>query len=1292
MAQLLLTAVGALGGAATSAGIGGFLVSTVASTAAAAASGYVDRLIFGPRRSSVEGPRLDSFQVQASQEGAGILRVFGHARVSGQLIWAANFRETISETVETSGGKGARPAAETTITEFLYSISFAVGLCEGEIDGIGRVWADGKLIDLSEHNVRIYRGDESQLPDGAIEAIQGAGRAPGFRGLAYVVFEDFPLRDFGNRIPQLSFEIEKSLESDDPNTLERNFTAANIIPGSGEFVYGTTPVRRIIDEGVTISENHHSFRASTDFLASMDALNQAAPNFQHASLIVSWFGVSLNAGETALRPGVDNQEKVTEPYEWTVGGVTRGDAYLISTIDGAPAYGGTPSDVSVMEAIRELNSRGLDVMFHPFILMDTDNYPWRGRINVGNDDKTAAARLAVDEFFGAAQIGDFNWVGDALIYSGPTEWSFRRMILHYAHLCASAGGVDGFLLGSELRGLTTIRDEAGAYPTVEAMRALAGDVRQILGANTRISYAADWSEYFGHQPGDGSGDVFFHLDDLWSDPNIDFIGIDNYMPLSDWRDGFSHIDASQVDANQNALSQYDLDYLTGNIAGGEGFDWFYASEADREDQNRTPISDGAYNEPWIYRYKDLWNWWSQSHHNRPGGVRSETPSSWAPQSKPIVFTEIGCPAVDKGANQPNVFIDPKSSESALPYFSTGARDDFAQRRFLEAHGGYWRNPENNPVSSVYGAPMVDADRQYVYAWDARPFPEFPSRDDVWGDAANWSLGHWMNGRLARAPLDLLVTALAGEVGFENVDTNRLDGTVAGYVIDRPMSAREMIDPLANVFQFDMIETNESLRFQQRGGPPTAILSFDDLVARDEGPATQSLGQEFDLPAAFRLGFIDEGADYGSAVVEARDPGARPFREIGAELPVVMGTADAEARARSILADAWVMREQVAFTLPPSRLDVEPGDAIIINELGDTRMFRITQTDDAQERECESVRVAPAVLTGTPAPVRFNPTPPALDIVTPVWELMDLPLLSADAEPGFPYFATFSDPWSGGVALYRSAGAGAPLLVANSSTPAIMGRLVSDLAPGPSGRWWNGNVDVNLSSGTLLAREESDVLNGANVCAVQSSSGEWEVLQFQQAELLPDGSWRLTRLLRGQAGGEGEALSGADTGARFVLLNSAAAQIPFPYGLRGIGVDWQAGPTRALPGTENFSERNLEISVRGLIPLSPVALRARRSGEDDIDLSWIRRTRIGGDDWEGEVPLGEADERYRVEIFNEGAIVRAEETDSPTYRYEAADIASDFGSAGPGSALSFRVAQLSDIAGLGVAAEAAVSID
>jgi hypothetical protein len=91
----------------------------------------------------------------------------------------------------------------------------------------------------------------------------------------------------------------------------------------------------------------------------------------------------------------------------------------------------------------------------------------------------------------------------------------------------------------------------------------------------------------------------------------------------------------------------------------------------------------------VFRFKDLRAWWQNPHFNRPGGVESGTPTAWVPQSKPIWFTELGCPAIDRGTNQPNVFFDPKSSESFTPYFSRGWRDDAIQRAYLEATYLFW---------------------------------------------------------------------------------------------------------------------------------------------------------------------------------------------------------------------------------------------------------------------------------------------------------------------------------------------------------------------------------------------------------------------------------------------------------------------------------------------------------------------------------------------------------------------------------------------------------------------------
>ena len=126
-------------------------------------------------------------------------------------------------------------------------------------------------------------------------------------------------------------------------------------------------------------------------------------------------------------------------------------------------------------------------------------------------------------------------------------------------------------------------------------------------------------------------------------------------------------------------------------------------------------------------------------------------TAWAPRAKPIWLTEIGVPAVDKGANGPNVFPDPKSSESAHPAVLGRQRATTSSRRapleailsrFDPALPGHPAGA--NPVSPVYGGPMVDPGHVFVWAWDARPFPAFPDFDLVWadgGELADRALDH-----------------------------------------------------------------------------------------------------------------------------------------------------------------------------------------------------------------------------------------------------------------------------------------------------------------------------------------------------------------------------------------------------------------------------------------------------------------------------------------------------------------------------------------------------------------------
>ncbi len=1308
MATLALAAVGAaVGSSVLPAGVGflGVALSgaTIGSQVGAFAGAYVDAALFGAsgQGRAVEGPRLSDLRVTASTEGSPLPRIYGRARVGGQIIWATDLEEEIVKSTESAGSGKGGSGSGATLTQYRYYANFAVALGEGVVTRIGRIWADEQELDLSRTSFRLHTGTETQEPDSLIAARDGTGNAPAYRGVAYIVFERLPLAEFGNRVPQLSFEVFRSISS-----TEKDVRGVVMIPGSGEFVYATEPVHQTFDDGISQSENVHQLIGPTDWQVAVDQLEVSLPNAKSVSLIVSWFGTDLRAGNCTIEPGVETRHKKTSPLNWSVAGRNRNNAHLISSRGGNAAYGGTPSDQTVIAAISDLKARGLSVTLTPFILMDIAEgnvlanpyggsgqpvYPWRGRITChpapgvsGTPDKTAAAASQIASFVGSASRTDFSVSGSTIHYSGPNEWSYRRMVLHQAYLAKAAGGVDAFVIGTELRGLTHVRSSANAYPFVSALITLAADCKAILGGATKVLYAADWSEYFGHQPGDGTGDVYFHLDPLWASANIDAIGVDVYWPLADWRDGRDHLDAIA-----GATSIYDGAYLRSNVAGGEGFDWYYASAADRDAQVRTPITDGA-GKPWVFRYKDIRSWWSNAHYNRPGGVESATATAWVPQSKPFWFMEVGCPAVDKGANQPNVFVDPKSSESMLPYYSRGIRDDFMQTRFLEAlrdafdwtKSGYI--PGLNPVSELTGARMVDLSRMHVYCWDARPYPAFPYATTYWGDGGNWMLGHWLNGRLGSASLSDLVAQIMKDNDFADFDASGLTGTVPGYVLDDTMSVRDTLQPLSLAYFFDSIESGGKIVFRHRGrASPEMTLMADALVEESAGDPLYEVtrAQETDLPASAKVRYISSADVYQQAVAEARRLTGASGRVAEADLAIVLDDSLAGSLVESWLYETWAARERASFSLPPSTLALEPGDVVSVDIAGRNRLLRMTDVTERGVREIAALSIDPDVYDQIDVPSRTATEPAPVQIGAPAVMLMDLPswTMSADAQSG--YVAAMQKPWPGSVALYVSPQTTAYQLRALASAPATLGATLDPLFSGPEGLIDNrARVRVRLPYGTLASADLLATLAGANLAAVRNEAGDWEIIQFLDATLVDAETYELSRLLRGQFGTEGAMSDVLAAGAPFVLLDGAVSRVPLQDSDFKLALNWRYGPGNRDTGDPSYATSPFAYQGLGRRPLSPVHIKAVRAASD-LNISWIRRTRTGGDNWElPEVPLGEDSETYEIDILDGDAVKRTISVAVPNAVYTSAEQIADFGSLQP--AVSVRVYQTNMLFGRG----------
>jgi hypothetical protein len=210
MATLIFSALGTLVGGPLGGALG------------ALAGRMVDTAIIGG--GSREGPRLKELALTTSSYGTPIPRQFGQMRIAGSIIWATDLSE---HSARSGGGKGG-----SSTTTYSYSASFAVALSSRPIRSVGRVWADGNLLrgaagDLKVAGTfRVHTGEGDQAADPLIAAAEGLGQCPAFRGLAYVVFEDLDVADFGNRIPALTFEVQA-----DDGALSVEQIVADVLPG-----------------------------------------------------------------------------------------------------------------------------------------------------------------------------------------------------------------------------------------------------------------------------------------------------------------------------------------------------------------------------------------------------------------------------------------------------------------------------------------------------------------------------------------------------------------------------------------------------------------------------------------------------------------------------------------------------------------------------------------------------------------------------------------------------------------------------------------------------------------------------------------------------------------------------------------------------------------------------------------------------------------------------------------------------------------------------------------------------
>ena len=425
--------------------------------------------------------------------GREIPIIYGQITLCGNIIWYGETREE-KHTKVRDFGKIFKNKEYNDY--YLYYATFAIMLCEGEVDEISRIWADDEELFLSDYNLTKYYGSEDQQPDPTIVSYKGIENTQAYRGLCYVVLKNFPIDPKRSTIPKFKFEVIRSMIQ---NPLLDKIKALSLGPGYGEYIYDTQICYKKFyskfDHGIIYHEGSEPLNliASLDSADAMISLKKMTKQFQKLSWVsidICWFANSTDISGCKIYPTIEFKEwEYTHPVDWKVGNYNRQHARVAAK--DAKGYflygGGTPSDNSLLNLIGELRKKKLKIMIHPRILVENAEKSWCG--DIGGDAK---------------HLNKF--------YDG--DEGYNKFILHYANLLKDH--IDAFIIGSDLTSLNKIKIN-NQHPNIAKLKELLTKTKQIFASrDIKVTYGADISEL----------DL---LSDLWNDLHLDVIGINAYF-------------------------------------------------------------------------------------------------------------------------------------------------------------------------------------------------------------------------------------------------------------------------------------------------------------------------------------------------------------------------------------------------------------------------------------------------------------------------------------------------------------------------------------------------------------------------------------------------------------------------------------------------------------------------------------------------------------------------------------------------------------------------------------------
>lgn len=548
-----------------------------------------------------------------------------------------------------------------------------------------------------------------------------------------------------------------------------------------------------------------------------------------------------------------------------------------------------------------------------------------------------------------------------------------------------------------------------------------------------------------------------------------------------------------------------------------------------------------------------------------------------------------------------------------------------------------------------------------------------------------------------------ITSLCVQAGIDAslVDTSAIaDATCGGYPITQPQDMKSTLAALTQFGVFDFIESDFTIKVLPRGATPVVTIPEEDLgLEEDKTKITETLGPEDDISKSTSVSYLDPDLDYqqGSQRKLRHDATTSSQTETVLSSPLVM-TADQAAQ----MADKYLWlpdAERMAYSFNLWKalyMLQDPCDVIAFEYEGMTFVARITGTNIGKNYAVEVTGVsanAKAYLSeaagiGNAAFQKstvktFGPT------LLFVWDLPLLQDTDSTAGGGSGFYYAFASPvsaWPGAVLLSSSDNATWTNIAFHTD---LIAYGAANTTLGSTNRPWcwdyTNTITVFMAKGAPSSVAEIDVLNGANSAIIGS-----EVIQFQNAVQNTDGSWTLSKLLRGRRGTEA-AISTHTAGERIYFPGIQAGLHRAPVSSSLIGLLRYIKAITVGADTNSQDGQAFTLAGNDLKPYSPVHIQGARDGSLNLTITWTRRTRLGGDadyqDVVTDVPLSEASEAYQVDILNGSTVVRTIAVTAATASYSAANQTTDFGSAQ--SSLSIKIYQISATVGRGFPGSATV---